>query len=53
MNIHKEICAIHKAGGIPLTPKTIIQCAHIAAVKVVEITQLIHKILRLGFQSNR
>ncbi|RUS22501.1 hypothetical protein BC937DRAFT_88714 [Endogone sp. FLAS-F59071] len=45
MNIHKEICALSKAGGIPLEMEQVIRCSKIAIVKVTEITEQIQKAL--------
>ncbi|KAI9313803.1 ribosomal protein S5 domain 2-type protein [Dichotomocladium elegans] len=45
MNIHKEICALSKAGGIPLEMDQVLHCSQIAVVKVAEITELIQKAL--------
>ncbi|KAF9365388.1 hypothetical protein BGX34_010210 [Mortierella sp. NVP85] len=38
LNVHKEVCALSKAGGIPMEMNQIIQCSKIAVVKVAEIT---------------
>jgi len=45
MNSHREMCAVQKGGGIPITMEQVIQCARIAAVKVEEITTLIREAL--------
>ncbi|KAH8549098.1 ribosomal protein S5 domain 2-type protein [Umbelopsis sp. PMI_123] len=45
MNIHKEICALSKAGGIPLEMDQIIRCSKIATTKTAEITEMIQKAL--------
>ncbi|KAG0167897.1 Exosome complex component RRP45 [Apophysomyces sp. BC1034] len=45
MNIHKEICALSKAGGIPLEMDQILRCSQIALVKVNDTTELIQKAL--------
>jgi exosome complex component RRP45 len=45
MNIHKEICTLSKAGGIPLEMDQIIRCSKIATTKTAEITELIQKAL--------
>ncbi|OAD81394.1 hypothetical protein PHYBLDRAFT_25590 [Phycomyces blakesleeanus NRRL 1555(-)] len=45
MNIHKEICALSKAGGIPLEMDQVLRCSQIALVKVTEITEQIKKAL--------
>ena len=41
LNIHREICAIEKSGGVAISPTAIFQCAQIASAKVVDITQII------------
>eukprot|EP01119_Soliformovum_irregulare_P018220 TRINITY_DN5540_c0_g1_i2.p1 TRINITY_DN5540_c0_g1~~TRINITY_DN5540_c0_g1_i2.p1 ORF type:complete len:465 (-),score=146.93 TRINITY_DN5540_c0_g1_i2:304-1530(-) len=46
LNAHREICAVQKGGGPALDSKQIIQCARIAAVKVEEIIEIIHKSLK-------
>ncbi|ORY97387.1 ribosomal protein S5 domain 2-type protein [Syncephalastrum racemosum] len=43
MNIHKEICALSKAGGTPLPMDKIHQCSQIALVKVKDTTELIQR----------
>ncbi|KAI8881549.1 hypothetical protein K501DRAFT_252983 [Backusella circina FSU 941] len=45
MNIHKEICALSKAGGIPLEMDQVLRCSQIAVIKVTEVTELIQKTL--------
>ncbi|KAI9308376.1 ribosomal protein S5 domain 2-type protein [Cunninghamella echinulata] len=45
MNIHKEICALSKSGGIPLEMDQVLRCSQIAQVRVTEITELIQKAL--------
>lgn len=45
MNIHKEICALSKAGGIPLEMDQVLRCSQIAILKVTEIDELIKKVL--------
>ncbi|NXP55850.1 EXOS9 protein, partial [Heliornis fulica] len=45
MNKHSEICAMQTSGGIMLLMDQILRCSKIAAVKVVEITELIQKAL--------
>ncbi|KAI8060166.1 ribosomal protein S5 domain 2-type protein [Gongronella butleri] len=45
MNVHKELCALSKAGGIPLDVDQITRCSQISQVKVAEITELIEKAL--------
>ncbi|ORX49032.1 hypothetical protein BCR36DRAFT_404935 [Piromyces finnis] len=46
LNSHKELCIIHKAGGIPLEIDQILRCTKIASVKVSEITELINNALK-------
>ncbi|KAI8372547.1 ribosomal protein S5 domain 2-type protein [Choanephora cucurbitarum] len=45
MNIHKEICALSKAGGIPLEMDQVLRCSQIAIIKVTEIDELIKRVL--------
>ncbi|KAF9580777.1 Exosome complex component RRP45 [Lunasporangiospora selenospora] len=45
LNVHKEICALSKAGGMPLELEKVVQCSKIAAVKVQEITEQIEAAL--------
>ena len=46
MNINKEICALSKAGGIPLEMDQVLRCSQIALIKVTEATELIQKTLQ-------
>ncbi|KAG0005084.1 hypothetical protein BGZ79_006947 [Entomortierella chlamydospora] len=45
MNVHKEVCALSKAGGIPMEVDQILQCSKIATVKAAEITAQIEEAL--------
>ncbi|KAG0231754.1 Exosome complex component RRP45 [Actinomortierella wolfii] len=45
LNIHKEVCALSKAGGISLEMDQILQCTRIAVVKVTELTEQIQAAL--------
>ncbi|KAI8097789.1 ribosomal protein S5 domain 2-type protein [Halteromyces radiatus] len=45
MNIHKEICSLTKAGGIPLEMDQILRCSQITLVKVNDISEMIQKAL--------
>ncbi|KAF9157653.1 hypothetical protein BGX21_001866 [Mortierella sp. AD011] len=45
MNVHKEVCALSKAGGIPMEVDQILQCSKIATVKATEITAQIEEAL--------
>jgi len=46
MNNHKEICAVQKAGGTPISVDQVIQCTRVAAVKTEEIIQVITSSLK-------
>lgn len=46
MNAHREICAVQKAGGAPLTVAQIMHCARVAAVKVAEVTSAVQSALK-------
>lgn len=43
MNANGEVCGLHKAGGAPLDPKLVIQCARFAETRVVELSKLMNK----------
>jgi exosome complex component RRP45 len=45
LNIHREICGLHKAGGFPLAPKDIVLASKIAMIKVQELTNAIQSAL--------
>ncbi|CAG8602502.1 14091_t:CDS:2 [Funneliformis caledonium] len=45
LNVHKELCTLSKAGGIPLEMETIIDCSRIATSKATWITEQIHSAL--------
>ncbi|KAF9962088.1 hypothetical protein BGZ72_010694 [Mortierella alpina] len=45
LNVHKEVCALSKAGGIPMDLDQILQCTKVAIVKVTEITAQIQAAL--------
>ncbi|KAI7828016.1 ribosomal protein S5 domain 2-type protein [Gamsiella multidivaricata] len=45
LNVHKEVCALSKAGGIAMEMDQILQCSKIAVVKVTEITAQIQAAL--------
>lgn len=45
LNAHREICAVQKAGAPALSIAQILACARAAAVKVAEISELLHKAL--------
>lgn len=51
MNIHKEICALSKAGGIPLEMDQVLRCSQIALVKVNDATECIQKALEQDRQA--
>lgn len=46
MNIHEEICAVQKGGGIPLTVQQILKCTQIAKIKVKEISETLKHALK-------
>jgi len=46
LNIHKEICGVQKAGGIPLAMQQILRATKIAMVKVKELTAVIKEALK-------
>ncbi|KAJ1795509.1 3'-5'-exoribonuclease [Coemansia sp. RSA 2399] len=46
LNSHREICALNKAGGVPLTPSLIQRCTQIALAKVDEINEKIQQAVK-------
>jgi len=47
VNEHKEICALHLAGGVAILPEQIIRCFEIAAGKCKSHTAIIQVIVRV------
>ena len=41
MNAHRELCAVHKIGGIPITQERIMQCASAASMKAQNMCQIL------------
>ncbi|KAI7824988.1 ribosomal protein S5 domain 2-type protein [Kickxella alabastrina] len=52
LNAHKEICALNKAGGVPLSPEQIQRCTQVALTKADEISDAINAALK-GSSSNK
>eukprot|EP01137_Pigoraptor_chileana_P035034 Opistho-2@28470 len=46
MNAHKEICLMHKSGSVTLLPDQTMRCVKIAAVKVIEMNELVQSALK-------
>ncbi|KAJ2489831.1 3'-5'-exoribonuclease [Coemansia sp. RSA 2050] len=46
LNSHREICALNKAGGIPLNPDQIQRCTQVALAKVDEVNEKIQLALK-------
>ncbi|KAJ2336591.1 3'-5'-exoribonuclease, partial [Coemansia sp. RSA 2681] len=46
LNSHREICALNKAGGIPLSPAQIQRCTQVALAKVDEVNEKIQLALK-------
>eukprot|EP01134_Creolimax_fragrantissima_P001969 CFRG1969T1 len=45
VNTHREICAMHKSGGVSLLPDQIMRCAKVAAIKVTELNEMLNSVL--------
>lgn len=45
LNAAKDICGVHKAGGEAVSPDRLVHCAKVAAVKALELTELIQAAL--------
>lgn len=41
LNVHRELCGLHKPGGVPVPPKLILTAAKVGAVKVKELTAIL------------
>ncbi|KAJ1839921.1 3'-5'-exoribonuclease [Coemansia sp. RSA 2706] len=46
LNSHREVCALNKAGGIPLSPGQIQRCIQIALAKVDELNEKIQEAIK-------
>ncbi|KAJ2726330.1 3'-5'-exoribonuclease [Coemansia sp. Benny D115] len=46
MNSHREVCALNKAGGVPLAPSQIQRCIIVAIEKATEISDAINEALK-------
>eukprot|EP01128_Nolandella_sp_AFSM9_P012875 TRINITY_DN9711_c0_g1_i1.p1 TRINITY_DN9711_c0_g1~~TRINITY_DN9711_c0_g1_i1.p1 ORF type:complete len:433 (+),score=123.16 TRINITY_DN9711_c0_g1_i1:107-1300(+) len=53
LNIHKELCGVQKAGGVPLSPEAILKMAKIAMVKVKELTHILQVALKEDEQKRK
>ncbi|XP_028412711.1 exosome complex component RRP45-like isoform X2 [Dendronephthya gigantea] len=53
MNIDREICAVQMNGGLSLEAEQVLRCSQITAVKVADITDLIHKALRMDEEARK
>ncbi|CAB4026742.1 Exosome complex component RRP45, partial [Paramuricea clavata] len=51
MNVDREICAVQMNGGLSLEADQVLRCSQISAVKVADITELIHKALRVDAEA--
>ena len=45
-NIHRELCALSKTGGVPIEGDKFTECVQIALHKTRQITELIHASLK-------
>lgn len=46
MNIYKDICSIHKPGGISIEHKTLMQLIEVCELKINEFTILMRQIIK-------
>lgn len=49
LNVHGDICAIQKGGGIGVTPSDILRCLRIASTKVADVTSSLKKAVSIHF----
>ncbi|XP_064392820.1 exosome complex component RRP45-like [Halichondria panicea] len=53
MNVHREICALQMTGGVAIEQDQVMRCTQIAAVKCIELTEVIKKALsRSNFKTS-
>jgi 3' exoribonuclease family, domain 2 len=45
LNAFREICAVQKAGGVPISVSTLLECNRVAAVKAKELLQVVKRAL--------
>lgn len=45
MNIYKDICSIHKPGGMPIEPSTLMRLTDVCELKVADFTNFIRNVI--------
>lgn len=50
MNIYKDICSIHKPGGMPIEQSTLMKLIEVCELKVKEFTTLIRNFVEQRHQ---
>lgn len=45
LNAHGEVCGLHKAGGLPVSPKLVARCASVGVERVATLTELLNRSL--------
>ena len=46
LNSHKEVCAVHKLGGVALSPDQLLECMRVAHVKAIELAAVLNTALK-------
>lgn len=45
LNAHGEVCGLHKAGGLPISPKIVARCASVGVDRVATLTEALNRSL--------
>ena len=53
LNAQKEVCVLHKAGGLPLAPDEILNIISIGIVKAKELHTLVERRLKEDWENRR
>lgn len=46
LNSHRELCGVHKPGGVPIVPEQMAECLRIAAAKATELSAALTQALQ-------
>jgi exosome complex component RRP45 len=50
-NVHREVCAVSMSGGAPQSPERLLQCTHLAAKKVHDVSRCIFNALKADYDT--
>jgi exosome complex component RRP45 len=49
LNAQRELCVVHKAGGLPLAPEEVLKAVDVAVLKAKELDKFVDEQLRLDW----